>query len=154
MRFGLVLSLAMPGVACAAPLHLVCEGQGTANRVMSTSVEAYNNSGDAAWAEASSIRPVPFEDAVHVEIAEGAPSRIRLPRAMLPALRGGKDGWFEIGSLKMSAEAISGVAQVSIVNSPRVRIDRLSGRISISGKSGSYSGECQKYDPSTAERKF
>lgn len=73
---------------------------------------------------------------------------------MLPPIRGGKDGWFELENLKVTENEITGSAAVNVINSPKVRIDRLTGRISIAGKAGSYSGECQAYDPATTQRPF
>ena len=73
---------------------------------------------------------------------------------MLPRLRGGKEGWFELDDVKFSDAAITGTAQVNFVNSPKVRLDRRTGHISINGKAGDYAGECRKFDPAKAERAF
>jgi hypothetical protein len=140
-------------IASADALHLVCLGAGSTNRVASTSVYGHVN-GDSAWAQALSSRSVGFDDQVDIEINEGGQSKIRLPRAMLPPLRGGKDGWFELDSVKITDAAITGTAQVNVINSPKVRLDRMTGRISINGKAGDYSGECRKFDPAAIERKF
>lgn len=136
-----------------APLHLVCLGEGSANRVASTYAQAYDNQGNSAWGNAVAQRSVPFGDQVNIEISEGA-GRIRMPRAMLPTLRGGSDGWFEIEKIKRSDAEITGVVQVNFINSPKLRLDRMTGRISISGKAGDYAGVCEPYDPAAVQRKF
>jgi hypothetical protein len=69
--------------------------------------------------------------------------RIRLPRTMLPPLHGGSDGWFKLKNLKVDARTIRGKAAVNFINSPKVFIDRVIGTISISGKAGDYSGQCE-----------
>lgn len=73
---------------------------------------------------------------------------------MLPRLRGGKDGWFELDDVKFSDSSITGTAQVNIINSPKVHLDRRTGHISINGKAGDFSGECRKFDPVKSERAF
>jgi hypothetical protein len=69
--------------------------------------------------------------------------RIRLPRTMLPPLHGGSDGWFKLKNLKVDDRSIRGKAAVNFINSPNVFIDRVTGTISISGKAGDYSGQCE-----------
>jgi hypothetical protein len=97
---------------------------------------------------------VPFDDQVNIEINDDNTGRIRLPRTMLPPIHGGNEGWFDLESIKKSDSEILASAGVSFINSPKVRIDRMTGLVSISGKAGSFSGECQPYDPATAQRKF
>ncbi|ATE64089.1 hypothetical protein [Rhizorhabdus dicambivorans] len=140
--------------ASADTLHLVCLGAGAANRQSSTSAYGFDSNGNSAWANALSDRSVGFDDQVDVEINEGGASRIRLPRAMLPRLRGGKDGWFELADVKFSDMSITGTAQVNFINSPKVHLDRRTGHISINGKAGDFSGECRKFDPAKVERAF
>lgn len=97
---------------------------------------------------------MPFDDQVNIEINEDGTGKIRMPRAMLPRIRGGKDGWFEIEKIVKSEDEITGVVQVNFINSPKLRIDRIRGHVSISGKAGDYSGMCQPYDPKSVHRAF
>lgn len=147
-------ALVAPTAAWAGTLHLVCLGAGSSNRPTMVQGFATNNSGGSAWGQAIGTRTVPFDDQVNIDLPDGAVGRIRMPRAMLPPIRGGKGGWFEIKSIKRTDREITGTVQVSLVNSPKLRLDRMTGRISISGKSGDYSGECQPYDPAAVQRKF
>jgi hypothetical protein len=134
-----------------ASTHLICVGEGTANKLAQASI--YGSNG---WANAYANRESGFEDQVNIDIYWDRPedSRIRLPRKMLPPLRGGKGGWFELGKLARTEKEITAKAQVNFANSPNVRIDRLTGAISINGKAGDYSGVCQPYDPEQAKPKF
>ena len=138
----------------AETLHLVCLGAGSANRFASTSIYGADSNGNSAWARATSDRSVGFDDQVDVEIGEDGTGRIRMPRAMLPRLHGGNGGWFDLKGVKINDAEITGTAQVSIVNSPKLRLDRRTGRIAINGKAGDYSGECRRFDPAAVERKF
>lgn len=140
--------------AGAEALHLVCLGAGSANRVAATSIFGSDSSGNSAWAQATSSRSVGFDDQVDIEIGDDGKGKIRMPRAMLPRLHGGDGGWFDLKDVSLTDAAITGTAQVSIINSPKVRLDRRTGTIAINGKAGDYSGECRKYDPAASERKF
>jgi len=136
------------------PIHQICVGAGTAARLTSTYGSVYDSQGNSAWGQVLSRRDTPFDDQVNIDIGTDGQGRIRMPRAMLPVVRGGKDGWFELGSIKMTDSEITGTAQVNFMNKPRVRLDRITGAISIAGKAGDYSGQCQAYDPAATPRKF
>ena len=66
--------------------------------------------------------------------------------------RGGKSSGVQS---KWNAPARSAVTSVAVnfINSPKVHIDRVTGRISISGKAGDYSGQCEVI-PADATAKF
>jgi len=151
----MIIALLVAGQAVSAqPIHLICVGAGTAARLTSTYGSAYDSRGNSAWGQVLSRRDTPFDDQVNIDLTGEGQGRIRMPRAMLPVVRGGKDGWFELGSIKTTDSEITGVAQVNFMNKPRVRLDRITGSISISGKAGDYSGQCQAYDPAATPRKF
>lgn len=154
MRTAAILCLmAAAEPAAAQALHLVCAGEGVANKTSVTSGHAQNSNGDFASAQIYGQRAVGFEDQVNIDINDGV-GRIRMPRTMLPPIRGGKDGWFELKNLKIGENEITASAAVSILNSPKVRIDRISGMLNISGKSGDFSARCQPYDPENVKRAF
>lgn len=148
------LSLTVTTAATAAPLHLVCVGNGSANRITSTYGSAWASNGASAWGQAIGTRDVPFDDQVNIDLEDDGTGRIRMPRAMLPPVRGGKDGWFEIKNVERGENEITGTVQVNVFNSPKMRIDRIRGHISLSGKAGDYAGICQPYDPATVQRAF
>lgn len=137
----------------AQRLHLVCLGAGSANKYTSAQAQAWDNSGNSAWGTVVGNRAQPFEDQVNLWI-EGDQGEIRMPRTMLPAIRGGKDGWFKIKSIEMTEGEIRASVGVNIINNPKLRIDRYTGAISLSGKAGDYSGVCQAYDPEAVKQKF
>lgn len=134
-------------------LELACAGGGAANKATGTTINAWNSNGDYASAQAHGTRSVGFQDQVNVSIT-GSEGRIRMPRSMLPAIRGGEDGWFKIRSIEVSDREITGSVAVNPLNNPKLRIDRYTGNISLSGKAGDFSGQCQRYDPLTERRAF
>ncbi len=77
-----------------------------------------------------------------------------MPQTMLPTFRGGENGWFKIKNLEINETEMTGSVAVNFINNPKLRIDRVTGSISISGRSGHYAGQCARYDPDTVERAF
>ena len=135
------------------PLNLTCLGGGTANKAAIATVDSYGSfSGSVGTIPISGStdgtstilgqRHQGFADQVDVHLFSGD-DRIRLPRTMLPPLHGGADGWFRLKDVVADARSIHAKAAVNFINSPKVYIDRVTGTISISGKAGDYSGQCQ-----------
>jgi hypothetical protein len=151
---GLAMILAAAGLASDQPIYLVCLGAGSANRATTTYGSAYDNGGNSAWGQSVSRREVPFDDQVNIELSGDGGGRVRMPRAMLPPIRGGDNGWFKISDVRRTDNEITGTIGVNFMNKPKLRLDRMRGSVSISGKAGDYSGTCQPYDPATSERKF
>ena len=48
--------------------------------------------------------------------------------------------------------SIKGKAALSFMNNPNIFIDRVTGTISISGRAGDYTGQCQVIDASAAPK--
>jgi len=140
--------------AIAGTLHLVCLGGGAANHPDVRSVYGYGSDGSSAWGQAVGSRAVPFDDQVNIEINPDGTGRVRMPRTMLPKFHGGNDGWFDIEDFRASDSEFAGKVGLNFINSPKFRIDRMTGHISMSGKSGAFSGTCQAYDPSATKRQF
>jgi hypothetical protein len=148
-----MLAFFLAQAATLQPLNLTCLGGGIANKPTVATVNSYGSfSGNVGSTPiygtgngASTIygqRHQSFDDQVDVRLFAGD-DRIRLPRTMLPAAHGGTSGWFKLKDVVADARSIRAKAAVNFVNSPKVYIDRITGTISISGKSGDYSGQCQ-----------
>jgi hypothetical protein len=149
----ILAALVVAQVAAQQPLQLTCFGAGTANKATartaysnayvsgSVGTTPYSGSGNATTT-VYGTRQQGFEDQVDVRLF-GGDDKIRLPRTMLPALHGGNDGWFKLKNVVADARSIRAKAGVNFMNSPNVLIDRVTGTISISGKAGDYTGQCQ-----------
>src|SRR3954453_17646823 len=138
------------------PLNLTCGGAGTANKV---SVATANSTGSFMGSVGTTPvsgstygsttvtghRQQGFEDQVDIRLF-GGDDRIRMPRTMLPLFHGGADGWFKLKNVAADARKIRASVAVNFMNNPKVYIDRVTGTISISGKAGDYSGQCQVID--------
>lgn len=149
----LAMLVLLQAVAAAQPLNLTCMGGGTANKVTVTNIYgsnsgsgsvgatpySYNGSGNAT---AYGQRQQGFADQVDIRLFSGD-DRIRMPRTMLPPIRGGKDGWFRLKDVVADTRSVRAKVAVNIINSPKLFIDRVTGTISISGKAGDFSGQCE-----------
>ncbi|MXO50124.1 hypothetical protein GRI42_02250 [Erythrobacter gaetbuli] len=141
-------------------LDLVCGGAGTANKttvLTGNSSSTYSGSGGFVTGSTNATvygtRQQGFGDQVALFIENGE-GRVRMPRAMLPVFRGGEDGWFKLGDIEVKENEITATVRVNFINNPKLRVDRYTGAISISGKAGDYSGQCQRFVPEETERQF
>lgn len=140
-------------VADPQSVNLICGGAGAANRVTTITAFGVDSYGNSATGTAYGQRSVGFGDQVMVEI-NGTTGRIRMPRAMLPPVHGGKGGWFEIKSIRWAENEVTGSVGVNPFNNPKLRLDRIQGALNLSGKAGDFSGQCEPFDPATVVRKF
>ena len=143
----------MTAAGTSGQLNLTCLGAGTANKLTShsahttadvsgmvgfTPVSGYGSANTTIYG----TRQQSFADQVDIRLF-GGDDRIRMPRTMLPMFHGGSDGWFKLKHVVADARQIHASIAVNFINNPKVYIDRVTGTISISGKAGDYSGECQ-----------
>jgi hypothetical protein len=163
MNLILLLAATVAQSPAQQPLNLTCGGGGIANTATATT--AYSSGSASGWVGTTPVsgsgsatttvygmRKQGFEDQVDIRLF-GGDDRIRLPRTMLPPLHGGSDGWFKLKNVKANERSIRAEAAVNFMNHPKVYIDRVTGTISISGKAGDYSGQCEVID-ATAPAKF
>ena len=160
--FVLAALAAAQGAASQPPLQLTCFGAGTANKATARTAYSnayvsgrvgttpYSGSGNATTT-VYGMRQQGFEDQVDVRLFNGD-DRIRLPRTMLPPIHGGNGGWFKLKNVVADARSIRAKAGVNFMNNPNVLIDRVTGTISISGRAGDYSGQCQAVDANAPAR--
>ncbi|MFM5953937.1 MAG: hypothetical protein ACKOPE_06525 [Novosphingobium sp.] len=153
----------------AQRLELQCWGGGSANKV--TASNSYSNGYASGTYQDSSgnfgtfsgagnsnstvygHRSQAFDDQVNLYI-EGGQGRLRMPRTMLPPIHGGEDGWFKLKSIQIKENEITASVAVNLMNNPKVRVDRYSGAISISGKAGDYVGRCRRVEPQQERKQF
>src|SRR5579871_6840251 len=134
-------------------LSLICSGGGAARREFSAVAHGWDNSGHRANAVVLQQGSEGFEDQIQLWV-EGDHGSIRLPRTMLPNLHGGKNGWFDLRDVAIAQNEITGSAAINALNHPKVILDRVSGTVTISGKSGQFNGRCIKIDPSSTQHAF
>lgn len=141
-----------PSLEEGGRLNLMCFGGGAANKLDVATAYGWSRWGHST-ATIIGSHDRGFEDQVSLFI-QGAEGRVRMPRSMLPVIRGGEDGWFKLHDLKIKENEITGSIGINALNNPRLRLDRYTGAISISGKAGDFAGRCRKFNPETEHRAF
>jgi hypothetical protein len=149
---GVIASALATAPAMAEELHLVCVGGGSHLQETSSFAVARNNYGGSAWGQAVGVGHAGYEDEVSIDITDGD-GKIRLPRVLLPPIHGGDDAWFKLTNLVEGEREITGSANVNLVTHPKIRLDRYSGAVSIDGRMGTFTAQCQKVDQN-AQRQF
>lgn len=115
-------------------LQLICYGEGDKPGIVSRSGYEWNDRRNRyvprCYVENSRQD---FDSQVQVDIVNGR-GRIHLTgKLVAPINSGGRDGWWELQNLSVGPERITGRYRMNGLNSPRVDIDRRSGRIAIDG---------------------
>lgn len=157
-----MLLLLLAQATIQEPLNLTCFGAGTARTIeiatANNNTRIYGSVGTipvTGNAHGSTTAYIPgredFSDQVDIRLFSGD-DRIRLPRSILPIVRGGNDGWFKLKKVVAESRSIRANAAVNMINNPKVFIDRVTGTISISGKGGNYTGNCQVVDDDAAPK--
>lgn len=150
----LLCLLAVPTTASAQPLDLICRGVARTTEATQTYGSAYSG-GQSASGSATTYRTAKSEEMLRVRISEsGAAGQVKLPRALIPPISVGKEGWWDFVKLEVGEDAIRGQISVNLVNKPKIVIDRRTGDIDLKGFGGSFSGTCEKAPEQPEERKF
>lgn len=143
------LALLCPLVASADALTLSCDGQGSVTATQSTTVNQYDvkHKDNHVGVAQTQVRR-PFSGNGLVEISSGT-GRMRIPDPMVPALMSGDtNGWYPIENLFINDREITGVVHINFLSQPKLRVDRLTGKLSLSGGAGEFSADCSAADVS------
>ena len=137
------------------PMMLACQGGGIAEVDTNSSAFAFDNSGNSLTITGRNGRLVEYQATVTVRLeAKEDDSTVRLPSLLLPAVRGGENGWFRIKNLNADDATISGKAAINLFNNPDFSINRYSGEITINAKQGNFFGQCSLIESADVERRF
>ena len=154
----LAMQLSFPAFAQDDNISVVCSGSGSKRDTQTTVITQYNRRDDDERRRRESTianytTQKQFSGSAYVEIY-GPIGRIKLPSGILPVLRGGDDGWFEINDLSVGSREITGRVRINALNKPRMRIDRNTGIITLDGGSNSFNGQCEPYSRDADQRRF
>jgi len=144
------LVMFLPLLASAQSFTLSCDGHGSIAATQSTTVNQYdikNKNNTMGIVQTQTRRP--FSGSSTVEISSGT-GRMRIPDPMIPALMNGDSGgWYPIQDLFINDREITGVVHISFLSQPKLRIDRLTGKLSMSGGAGDFTADCSAEDANT-----
>lgn len=135
-------------------INLLCVGQGerlTSEYTNSLEWDRYDHKYRPRDGVTTQMRG--FESAVTVQIY-GQDGRIRLPKKLVPPIHSGGDhqDWWQLNDISVGEGVIQARYRLNGLNSPKVRIDRTTGQITIKGTGQDFFGMCQKIDP--GQRRF
>lgn len=92
-----------------------------------------------------------FSGSANVEIS-GNTVRMKLPHELVPPLNKAQDGWFTLENIFLGDQEITGVLHLNAFNKPKVRIDRITGQLSLSSGFQDFNGGCNKIDYSSGPK--
>lgn len=153
-----LLLLAIQPASAADPdgsaINLVCIGQGeTLGSSPQSTLEwdKYDHKYRVKQGYEMSMKG--FDSAVTLQIG-GDDGRIRLPEKLIPPIHSGGDHqhWWQLNDIIVGANEIRASYRLNGLNTPKVRIDRTTGVITIKGTGQDFTGRCDKIDP--GERRF
>lgn len=136
-----------------ADLNLVCIGNGTVADAETTYVNTYDRKSKSyEYGTERRLTRRPFSGSGNVEVS-GNFARIKPPRGLIPPLHSGDSGgWWTIQNLFMNDREINGSLKFNFANTVKIRIDRITGTISLSGGFGDFNGQCDRIDSNAARR--
>ncbi len=150
---GIAFSGLAHGQDAATDITLICNGTGSVMATQTTFVNTYDRKSKShEFGTAQTTGREQFSGSGNVEIS-GNFGRIKLPSALMPPIRSDNGGWFNIQDLFMNDREITGVIRINGLNKPKLRIDRTTGSITLSGGLGDFSGQCDAVDKD-AKRRF
>lgn len=92
-----------------------------------------------------------FSGSANVEIS-GSTVRMKLPHEIVPPLNKAQDGWFTLENTFIGDKEITGILHLNVFNKPKVRIDRITGQLSLSSGFQDFNGNCNKVDFSSGPK--
>ncbi len=150
-----IVLAALPMTGFANDIILSCQGQGWVIATQTSTVNQFQpgKPGHNQTGVVTTQIRRPFTGTGLVEIKTGE-ARMRVPDPMVPVLMsGGTEGWYPIEELSTGDSKITGVVHINMLSQPKFRIDRMTGKLSLSGGAGDFSGDCSAAD-TNAKPKF
>lgn len=132
---------------------LLCQGSGSVLESRVSNGTEYDNQTHSynKSTNSSTTGRRPFNGAVNVEIA-GNSVRMRLPHEIMPGLNSAHDGWFTLNDVFAGEKEITGTLKLNAVNRAKVRIDRLTGQLTLASGFEDFDGTCNKIDPNSGPK--
>ncbi|TZG28846.1 hypothetical protein [Sphingomonas montanisoli] len=146
--------LTLASMAQAENLTLVCQGQG--EKLGSGYKSGYMwDDKQKKYVPQSGIENEmrPYAAAVTVRVS-GDSGSVQLPKSMIPPIHGSGDGdgWWPLNDVIVGDREVRASFKLNGLNHPKLRIDRMTGMLTMSGTGFDFTGRCEKTDAN--ERRF
>jgi hypothetical protein len=147
--------MCVPLFVSAQSLTLSCDGQGSLVATQSGTVNQidFKHKDQSQFGIVQTQTRRPFTGTGTIEISSGT-GRVRIPDPMIPVLLSGDtNGWYPIEELFSNDREITGVVHINMLNKPKMRIDRTTGKLSLNGGMSDFAADCRALD-TQAKPKF
>ncbi|MEC5397522.1 hypothetical protein [Uliginosibacterium sp. H1] len=148
-----VLLMAIAGMPARAATTLLCNGSGSVSDTQITNSQEYSYESHKFEKSSSGSTTVrkPFTGAAQVELS-GDTVRMKFPQQLVPPLSDGKDAWYVLSEPFVGDKEITGGVRFNLLNRPKVKIDRVSGQMTVSSGFADFNASCAKVDPDAAPK--
>jgi hypothetical protein len=127
-------------------INLVCSGSGSVAATQTSLTNQYDpKTKSYSYGTANTSVRRQFSGSSEVKIS-GTIARIKLPSHMIPAVSDDDGGWFIITDMMTNEREIIGTLRINMFNKPDLRIDRMTGQISLKSGMGDFSGKCESIE--------
>ena len=154
LALGVVFASLGVGPAYAqGPTALLCQGSGSVLDSQLANAMEYDNKTHTYTKSTNSSTMVhrPFSGSANVEIA-GSTVRMKLPHELVPRISSPQEGWFTLEEVFVGDREITGTLHLNAFNKPKVRIDRMTGQLSLASGFQDFNGNCTKVDTSSGPK--
>lgn len=133
-------------------LQLHCPGSGVAIDIENSTVVGRDSDHNRSTSVVQTHKNRNFQGAVELKVEMGG-AKIRIPPGMYPAIyTSDKNDWLPVKDISMNEREIRGNFKITILSRPDVRIDRVTGEITVSDSSVNFTGSCEKVDTQAAPK--
>ena len=145
---------AMAGIAHAEALDLVCQGSAVHTETTQSFGSLSTSDGRSASGNETTFRKARSTESLRVRIDANGAGKIKPPSALLPPIRRGKEGWWDLEDLTVTDDTIRGKYSLNVLNHPTVLIHRRTGDIDMKGFGLRFSGACERAPEESSGKKF
>lgn len=131
---------------------LSCPGNGAVADSQSVDAVEYSyKSKDVKTTTVTTNNRKPFSGLVTVEV-NGYYVRMQLPPAFVPPFSDGNNAWYVVQNVNMTDREITGELYFNFMVRPDIRIDRMTGAITMAGHYADFTGQCAVVDTANGPR--
>ncbi|WP_146749817.1 hypothetical protein [Paraburkholderia bryophila] len=142
-----------PVAYAQATTTLLCQGSGSVLESQVSNGMEYDNKTHSynKSTNSSTTGRRPFNGTANVEIAGGS-VRIRVPHEIMPEINSARDGWFTLNEAFVGEREITGTLRLNMVNRAKVRIDRMTGQLTLASGFEDFDATCTKVETNTGPK--
>jgi hypothetical protein len=146
MKTILIAAAALAQASAPGTLDLVCTGTATKDERVGTTFDFLSGT--------ARTERIGATDSVRFELHPDNTGTARLPHRLYAYAEPNPDGSFPLLGVVRGQDEITGRVRLHANYKPSFRLDRITGVVTLTGDLGEFSCRCDRYDPTTVQRKF